>query len=96
MQIRRGLEVFPGERILVVEDVVTTGGSVREVIELATKAGGVLAGVGYVVDRSNGKISFPAKSFSVLQMDVTTYKPGECPLCKQNIPITKPGSRGNS
>ncbi len=95
MQIRRGLEVLPDERVLVVEDVVTTGGSVQEVIALANKAGAKLTGVGYVVDRSNGKISFPAKRFSVLQMDVTAYKPEDCPLCRENIPVTKPGSRGN-
>lgn len=95
MQVRRGLEVRSGERVLVVEDVVTTGGSVQEVIGLANKAGGLLAGVGYVVDRSNGKISFHSKQFSVLQMDVTAYKPEDCPLCRENIPITKPGSRGN-
>jgi len=96
MQIRRGLEILPGEKVLVVEDVVTTGGSIQEVIGLANKAGARLAGVGYVVDRSNGKISFPSKHFSVLKMDVTAYKPEDCPLCKQNIPIMKPGSRGNS
>ncbi len=95
MQIRRGLEVLPDERVLVVEDVVTTGGSVQEVIALANKAGAKLTGVGYVVDRSNGKTSFPAKRFSVLQMDVTAYKPEDCPLCRENIPVTKPGSRGN-
>lgn len=96
MQVRRGLEILPGEKVLVVEDVVTTGGSVREVIGLVNKSGARLAGVGYVVDRSNGKVSFPAKNFSVLKMDVTAYKPEDCPLCKQNIPIMKPGSRGNS
>lgn len=95
MQVRRGLEILPGERILVVEDVVTTGGSVHEIIGLANKVRARLAGVGYVVDRSNGKISFPSKHFSVLQMDVTAYKPDDCPLCKQNIPVMKPGSRGN-
>lgn len=95
MQVRRGLEIQPGERVLVVEDVVTTGGSVQEVIGLANKAGAKVAGVGYVVDRSNGKISFSSKQFSVLQMDVTAYKPEDCPLCRENIPVTKPGSRGN-
>lgn len=95
MQVRRGLEILPGERVLVVEDVVTTGGSVQEVIGLAKKAGARLTGVGYVVDRSNGKITFPSKQFSVLQMNVTAYKPEECPLCREKVPVTKPGSRGN-
>lgn len=95
MDLRRGFELHPGERALVVEDVVTTGGSVFEVAELVKKADARLAGVGYIVDRSNGRIKFDAKHFSVLQMDVVTYKPGECPLCKEGIPVMKPGSRGN-
>lgn len=95
MQLRRGFEIHPGERVLVVEDVVTTGGSVFEIVDLVKKADARLAGVGYVVDRSNGKILFEAKHFSVLQMDVVTYKPEECPLCKEGGTAIKPGSRGN-
>jgi len=95
MDLRRGFEIHPGERVLVVEDVVTTGGSVFEIVDLVKKADAKLAGVGYIVDRSNGKISFEAKHFSVLQLDVITYKPEECPLCKDGIPVVKPGSRGN-
>lgn len=95
MELRRGFEIRQGERVLVVEDVVTTGGSVFEVVDLVNQAKGKLAGVGYVVDRSNGKINFDSKHYSVLQMDVLTYKPEECPLCKQGIPVVKPGSRGN-
>jgi len=95
MELRRGFEIRSGERSLVVEDVVTTGGSVFEVVDIVKKAGGVLAGVGYIVDRSKGKIKFDSKQFSVLQMDVVTYKPEECPLCAQGIEVIKPGSRGN-
>lgn len=95
MEVRRGFEIKPGERILVVEDVVTTGGSVFEVVDLATRAQAKLAGVGYIVDRSNGKLKFDSKHFSILQLDVITYKPEECPLCKQGDPVVKPGSRGN-
>ncbi len=95
MQLRRGFEIHPGERVLVVEDVVTTGGSVFEIVDLVKKADARLAGVGYVVDRSNGKIAFEAKHFSVLQMDVVTYKPEECPMCKEGGTAIKPGSRGN-
>ncbi len=95
MELRRGFEVHPGERVLVVEDVVTTGGSVFEVVELVKKANAKLVGVGYIVDRSNGKIKFDAKYFSVLQMDVVTHKPEECPLCQKGIKVIKPGSRGN-
>ena len=95
MDLRRGFELHPGERALIVEDVVTTGGSVFEVAELVKKGDARLAGVGYIVDRSNGRIKFDAKHFSVLQMDVVTYKPDACPLCKEGIPVVKPGSRGN-
>ncbi|HTP13585.1 MAG TPA: orotate phosphoribosyltransferase, partial [Bacteroidota bacterium] len=95
MELRRGFEVRPSERCLVVEDVVTTGGSIFEVVDLVKKDQGILAGVGYIVDRSNGKISFESKHFSVLQLDVVAYKPEECPLCARGIPVVKPGSRGN-
>ncbi|MBI3578299.1 MAG: orotate phosphoribosyltransferase [Ignavibacteriales bacterium] len=95
MELRRGFELKPGERTLIVEDVVTTGGSVFEVVELVKRANAKLAGVGYIVDRSNGKIQFDSKHFSVLQMEVVTYKPEECPLCKAGSQAIKPGSRGN-
>lgn len=95
MELRRGFEIRPSERCLVVEDVVTTGGSVFEVVDIVKKEKGTLAGVGYIVDRSNGKINFDAKHFSVLQLDVIAYTPEECPLCQQGIPVVKPGSRGN-
>lgn len=95
MDLRRGFEIRRGERVLVVEDVVTTGGSVFEVVEIVKKSGGILAGVGYIVDRSNGRISFDAKQFSVLQLEGVTYQPKECPLCAQGIELVKPGSRGN-
>lgn len=94
MSLRRGFEMKKGERVLVVEDVVTTGGSVNEIIHLAKKADATLAGVGYIVDRSNGKTKFNAKTFSALQMDVVTYTPETCPLCKDGSPAVKPGSRG--
>lgn len=93
MKLRRGFEIKKGERVLVVEDVVTTGGSVKEIIKLVKDASAELAGVGYIVDRSNGKTTFNAKEFSVLRMDVVTYSPEACPLCKTGSPAVKPGSR---
>ncbi len=95
MQLRRGFEIREGERVLVCEDVVTTGGSVFEVMNIAKQRGGRAVGVGYIVDRSGGKVRFGAEDSQIatLHMDVVTYKPEECPLCKQNIPIDKPGSR---
>ncbi len=95
MQLRRGFEIAHGERVLVVEDVVTTGGSVFEVIEIVKKAGGVVAGAACIVDRSNGKVRFEGTQASVLQMDVVTYQPTECPLCASGSTPVKPGSRGN-
>lgn len=99
MQLRRGFEIRPGERVLVCEDVVTTGGSVEEVIGIVRQAGGCIVGVGYVVDRSAGRVRFPVDSggsqFAVLQMNVVAFKPEECPLCREGLPVVKPGSRGN-
>ena len=94
MTLRRGFAIEPGQRVLVVEDVVTTGGSVREVIEIVKQAGGVVAGVGVVVDRTDGKIDFGVPVKSVISMDVQSWEPDECPLCKEGkIDLVKPGSR---
>ena len=99
MELRRGFALKAGERVLVCEDVVTTGGSVQEVIDIVRQLGGKVAGVGYIVDRSNGKVRFAmdggAKQHPVLTMDVVAYKPEECPLCAQGSKPVKPGSRGN-
>ncbi|MCU0643185.1 MAG: orotate phosphoribosyltransferase [bacterium] len=93
MTLRRGFEIKPNERVLVVEDVVTTGGSINEVIGLAKEAGAQLVGVGFLVDRSQDRIKFDMPKFSVIQMDVVTYQPDDCPICKKNVPLVKPGSR---
>lgn len=95
MGLRRGFEVVPGERALVVEDVITTGGSTREVMEIVKREKGVVAGAGCIVDRSNGTVELDVKHFSVLKMDAVAYKPEECPLCKAGGNAVKPGSRGN-
>ncbi|MFA5833699.1 MAG: orotate phosphoribosyltransferase [Bacteroidota bacterium] len=94
MKLRRGFGVKKGERVLVVEDVVTTGGSVDEVCTLVTAADAKLVGIGCIVDRSNGKAQFDAKFYSVMEMDVQTYPAEEIPASLAAIPITKPGSRG--
>ncbi len=97
MQLRRGFEIKQGERVLVCEDVVTTGGSVLEVIDIVKANGGIVAGVAYIVDRSGGRVTFPVaaggQQRSVLTMDVVTYKPEACPLCRDGVPAVKPGSR---
>lgn len=93
MLLRRGFELLPDERVVVVEDVITTGGSVKEVIELVKQSGAKLAGVGSIVDRSNGKVRLCDTQYSLLQMEVVMYPPDDCPLCKQGSHAVKPGSR---
>lgn len=93
LSLRRGFAIEPGERVLVCEDVVTTGGSVFEVIDIVQKSGGIVAGVGFIVDRSNGKVNFGFNQFSTVKLEAVSYAPDECPLCKDDIPAIKPGSR---
>ncbi|GGE22293.1 orotate phosphoribosyltransferase [Marinithermofilum abyssi] len=93
MTIRRGFSVQPGERVVIIEDVVTTGGSVNEVIRLAKEAGATLVGVGSIVDRSGGGNPFDVPFRSLLELKIESYAPKECPLCKEGIPAVKPGSR---
>ncbi|WP_262394143.1 orotate phosphoribosyltransferase [Youxingia wuxianensis] len=94
MTLRRGFAVTPGMRCLLVEDVVTTGGSVKEVAQLVKDAGGVVVGIGSIVDRSNGKVDFGVPFRSVYPVDVAAWEEKDCPLCKEGkIPLVKPGSR---
>ena len=93
MTLRRGFSVEPGERVLVIEDVVSTGGSTREVIELLIASGAVVAGAGSVIDRSGGRVDLRVPRVALATLDAITYNPGDCPLCKQGIPVEKPGSR---
>lgn len=93
MTLRRGFGIAPGEKILVCEDVVTTGGSVFEVIDLVKQNEANVVGVGFIVDRSNGKVDFSYPQYSVIKMEVTSYSKEECPLCKKGIEVVKPGSR---
>lgn len=96
MTLRRGFCIQPGQKVLVVEDVVTTGGSVREVMDLVRAAGGILVGVGAIVDRTDGKISFGVPFNSVVSINVESWEPQDCPLCKAGAPApVKPGSRKN-
>jgi len=93
MTFRRGFEIPKGANVLVTEDVVTTGGSVKEVMELIRSLGANVAGVGSVVDRSNGAVDFGVPFRAVLAMEVVSYDPDDCPLCREGIPAVKPGSR---
>ncbi|MDD4315966.1 MAG: orotate phosphoribosyltransferase [Clostridia bacterium] len=93
MCFRRGFGIAEGEKCIVVEDVVTTGGSVKEVISLIKEHGGEVVGVASIVDRSGGKIDFGVPFFSLLSMDITSYPAEDCPICKEGLPLVKPGSR---
>ena len=95
MTFRRGFKLAPGERVLIVEDIVTTGGSVKEVIDVVLESGAIPVGVGLLVDRSGGKIDFGTVPYqALLHLDVTTYAPETCPLCQNNVPMTKRGRTG--
>ena len=93
MNLRRGFEISKGENVLVCEDVVTTGGSVFEVIDLVKKSGGNLIGVGFIVDRSNGKVDFETEQYSLAKTEVIKFPENEIPDWLAKIPVTKPGSR---
>lgn len=97
MTLRRSFAITPGQRVLVVEDVITTGGSVREVIEVVRAHQGCVAGVGVLVDRSNGAIDFGVKQTAVLSMEIPSWEADQCPLCREGrLPAVKPGSRARS
>lgn len=93
MTLRRGFRINPGERVLLAEDVTTTGGSVKEVMEAVRAAGGDVVAVTAVVDRSGGRAEFGVPYFSLFQMEVRNYQPAECPLCQSGSTAVKPGSR---
>jgi orotate phosphoribosyltransferase len=103
LSIRRGFTLDENEKVLVCEDVVTTGGSVFEVIDIVKSNNAKVVGVGFIVDRSNGKVNFGLSrqdgvvtdlpQISTLKMEVVSYLPDECPLCREDIELVKPGSR---
>jgi orotate phosphoribosyltransferase len=93
MTLRRSFEINEGEKVLVVEDVTTTGSSVREVIDIVKSRQGKVVGVGVLIDRSGGEVDFGIKTEKLLTVDIKIYLPEECPLCKKGIPVVKPGSR---
>jgi len=92
---KRGFTITPGERVLVVDDILTTGKSIYEVIAEVRKKEAEVIGVGVLVDRSQGGIDFGVPLFSCHQTSIPTYSPEDCPLCAARIPLTKPGSREN-
>jgi orotate phosphoribosyltransferase len=93
LSLRRGFTIKPGERVLVVEDVITTGKSTKETIEVVRKAGGTVIAAGSLVDRSGGKADLGVSYKSLVTLDVPTYTPEACPMCKAGSTPVKPGSR---
>lgn len=93
MALRRGFQIAENERVLIVEDVVTTGGSVKEVIEVIKEKKGDIVGIGILIDRSSGKADFGFRKEALVTLAIENYPPENCPMCKNNIPLTKRGSR---
>lgn len=94
MTLRRGFSIREGERFLIVEDVITTGGSVLEVKDVLEKNGGIVEGFASIVNRSSGRFKPLEPYHACVEMDVPIYSPYNCPLCREGIPIVKLGSRG--
>jgi orotate phosphoribosyltransferase len=93
MSLRRGFTVQPGEVAVVVEDVITTGGSTQDVIEVLQTAGVTVAAAGSIIDRSGGRADVGVPRVALATLQVATHQPADCPLCRQGIPVVKPGSR---
>ncbi len=93
MVLRRGFSVRPGERCVVIEDVITTGGSTKEVVELLQAIGAVVLAAGSIIDRSGGRAEVGVPRVALVAMEVKAWKPEECPLCAAGTPVVKPGSR---
>ncbi|MDR3706679.1 MAG: orotate phosphoribosyltransferase [Capsulimonadaceae bacterium] len=90
--LRRGFALKPGERVLLVDDILTTGGSVRDTIAVIDEAGATLAGIAVLADRSGGKVDFGVRLEALLTLDVEQYEAADCPQCKAGIPLTKRGT----
>ncbi len=93
MVIRRGFQITSDDRVLVVEDVITTGLSTKEVLEVVKSTGAAIIGVGSIVDRSGKDIDFGVKSNSLIKLNLPVFPPEQCPLCKKGMDVRKPGSR---
>ena len=93
MTLRRGFRLDSQDKVLIVEDVITTGGSIRELMDVVKMNGAEIVGIGAIVDRSSEKIDFGCDIRPLIKFDIKTFIPLECPLCKRGMPLTKPGSR---
>ena len=93
MALRRGFAIAPDEQVVVVEDVITTGGSTKEVIDIVSAAGAKTVGAGSIIDRSGGAVDLGVPRVAAETLSVPTYDPANCPLCQAGVSIVKPGSR---
>jgi orotate phosphoribosyltransferase len=93
MALRRGFALHRDQHVLVVEDVWTTGGSTQETIHVVEEVGGRVVAVGALIDRSGGQIEFPVESNALVELQIASYEPEDCPLCRQGSVAAKPGSR---
>jgi orotate phosphoribosyltransferase len=93
LMLRRGFMLSESDRVLVVEDVITTGGSTRETVQVALAAGGRVVGVAAIVNRSGGAARFEVPLSTLVDIVLPTYEPGACPQCARGLPVVKPGSR---
>jgi len=93
LMLRRGFTLSDSDRVLVVEDVLTTGGSTRETMDVAKAAGTQVVGAASIVNRSGGTVKFDVPLESLLDYSLPTYEPDRCPLCEKGLPVVKPGSR---
>jgi orotate phosphoribosyltransferase len=93
MSLRRGFTIAPGEKLIVVEDVITTGGSTREVIEVVRGLGAIPVAAGSIIDRSGGSAELGIPRAALETLSVPVYEPEQCPMCQKGEPVTKPGSR---
>lgn len=94
--LKRGFSIRPGEKVIIAEDVVTEGGRVQQTIDLVRSLGGIPVAVAIITDRSGGKANFGIPLFSLLQLNLPTYLPEECPMCKEGMALTTPGSGAGS
>jgi orotate phosphoribosyltransferase len=93
MTLRRGFEIKPGETVVVIEDVITTGGSTKEVVRVVEKLGGRVLAAGSIIDRSGGKADVGVPRVALQSLKAVAYQPEDCPLCLDGVPVVKPGSR---
>jgi len=93
MTLRRGFEIKPGETVVVIEDVITTGGSTKEVIRVVQKLGGQVLAAGSIIDRSGGQADVGVPRVALESLKAVAYEPENCPLCLDGVPVVKPGSR---